>query len=333
MPNVEQAAAAFNADCTTNTARGSRYELKGERFVVSIKDAAYPSLLKGIQDPPQYIYGIGNLEALRSGVAIVGARKASPYGLSCTELFARQAALRGLTIISGGAFGCDQAAHSAAIAAGAPTIVVFGGGADVVYPKRGFALFQKIIDAGGAIISEHVWQTPALPAFFVRRNRIIAGLSRLLLIVEAGLPSGTFTTADFALRSGRDVCAVPGSISSPNSRGSNQLIHDGATPIIDQESFDSALDLAFTGEPLSMQEPNSHDEDLAQGVALDNPKDKLIVALAAQPMSAEELATSFSVATPKLLVTLSQLELQGAIKRGYDGRYQVCPRYKSVPKT
>ena len=304
------------------------YELKGNRFVISIKDAAYPSILKDIQDPPQYIYGIGNSEALRPGVAVVGARRASPYGLSCAELFARQAALRGLTIISGGAFGCDQAAHSAAIKAACPTIVVFGGGADVVYPKRGFGLFQKIIDSGGAIISEHAWQTPPLPAFFVQRNRIIAGLSRLLLIVEAGLPSGTFTTADFALKSGREVCAVPGSISSPNSRGSNQLIYDGAIPIIDEETFDSALDAAFTGEPLIMQEPNAHTQDLAQAIVNSNPKDKLIAALAAQPMSAEELADSFSESTPKLLATLSQLELQGAVQRGYDGRYQVCPRYR-----
>ena len=325
--NTNNKKASESAESKTVSRTSARYELKGERFVLSMQDSAYPQLLKDIASPPKYIYGIGNMQALSPGVAIVGARKATPYGLACTKLFAKQAALRGLSIISGGAFGCDQAAHEAALSVGAQTVVVFGGAADVVYPKRGFALFQKIIDSGGVIISEHTWQTHPLPAFFVQRNRIIAGLSRLLLIVEAGLPSGTFTTADFAIKAGRDVCAVPGSISSPNSKGSNKLIFDGASPVIDEESFDSALDMAFEGAPLSMQEPNDHYENLAQSVALSNPKNKLIAALAAQPLSIEELACAFSQSASKLLVTLSQLELEGVVQRGYDGRYQVCPRY------
>ena len=212
----------------------------------------YPDILEGIASPPERIYGIGDPKALVPGVAIIGIRKATPYGISCTKLFSEQAALHNLTIISHGAHGCDQAAHEAALAVGAPSVVVFGGGPDVVYPKSNFDLFQQIVDAGGAVISEHKFGIAPLPAYFVQRNRIIAGLSRLLLVVEASLPSGIFTTADFALKAGCHVCAVPGSITSSASRGSNKLIHDGATPIVDCETFTTALDLAFTDVPFDM---------------------------------------------------------------------------------
>ena len=299
--------------------------LVGPRFVLHRGQPGYPDILESIASPPKYIYGIGNPEALVPGVAVVGARKATPYGISCAKLFSEQAALRNLTIVSGGARGCDQAAHEAALAVGAPTVVVFGGAADVVYPKSGLALFRRVIDTGGAVISEHAFGEPPLPAYFVQRNRIIAGLSRLLLIVEAGLPSGTFTTADFALKAGRDVCVVPGSIASASSRGSNRLIHDGATPVVDCETFATALDLAFAGAPLSML-PVPEGRREAVGSAADAaPKDTLLAALAAQPLSLDELFQVFPGAPGKLAGRISALELAGAVARGRDGRYQVCP--------
>lgn len=329
--------------------------LRGRRFSVERGSALYPEMLEDMPQPPACLHGIGNPELLRSAcVAVVGARKATPYGLACTELFAGQAACRNATIVSGGALGCDQAAHRAALAHGAPTVVVFGGGVDEVYPKRGFALFQEILDAGGAIVSEHADDEPPLPAYFVRRNRIIAGLARLLLIVEAGLPSGTFTTADFALKAGREVCAVPGAISSPNSRGSNRLIYDGASPVVDHETFASALDLAFADAPLSLLAPGPESfgaassaadaaedgrsggggrakgggrgESGAGGAGKKGAAERLIAALAAQPLSAAEVAEAMSWPVQRATREISALELSGCLERGRDGRYQVCPR-------
>ena len=340
--------------------------LRGKRFSVERGSALYPEMLEDMPQPPERLYGIGNPELLRSAcVAVVGARKATPYGISCTELFAGQAAQRNATIVSGGALGCDQAAHRAALVHGAPTVVVFGGGVDEVYPKRGFALFQEILDAGGAIVSEHADDEPPLPAYFVRRNRIIAGLARLLLIVEAGLPSGTFTTADFALKAGREVCAVPGAISSPNSRGSNRLIYDGASPVVDHETFASVLDLAFADAPLSLFSPGPESFGAASSAADDaeggrgrgrgcgdaaargrsnagvagkagvggagkaskaGAAQRLVAALAAQPLSAAEVAEAMSWPVQRAMREISALELSGCLERGRDGRYQVCPR-------
>lgn len=298
--------------------------VRGPRFEIDVRSEEYPAILRDTPDPPERLFGIGNPGALQPGVAVIGSRKASPYGLACAELFSRRIAQRGITIVSGGALGCDQKAHAMAVEADTPTVVVFGSAPDVTYPKRGAALFQRIVDAGGAIVSEQPWGTQPLPGMFVRRNRVIAGLAALTLIVEAGLPSGTFSTADAALRANRDVAAVPGSISSPNSRGTNQLISQGAYCVTDSESLDSAIDLAWehclyallpeATEPSRGREAHS----LIEG-------DAMLRALAAEPISAQELAAYFNFSAHEIALRLSQYELEGVIQRGRDGRYQLCP--------
>ena len=300
-------------------------ELEGPRFEIDIKSQEYPPILKDIPDPPSRIYGIGNPEALQPGVAIIGARKASPYGLSCTEFFARQVAKRGITIISGGARGCDQTAHRMAVEEGSPTVVVFGSGANVVYPKRGHALFDRVIEQGGAVISENPWGMPPLPALFAKRNRIIAGLAALVLISEAGLPSGTFSTADAALQSSRDVAVVPGAISSPNSRGSNYLLSQGAYAVTDLESLDMAIDLSFAHNTYALLMGRAQGDAIRREDELVE-DDPILRALAAEPLSAQELAAYFELSPGQLSQQLAQYELQGLVQRGYDGRYQMCPR-------
>lgn len=141
---------------------------------------------------------------------MVGARKATPYGIGAAKRFARLAAQRGIAVISGGARGCDAAAHEAALSEGAPTVAFLGGGCDVPYPREHAGLIERIALSGGAVVSEHAWDAPALPQQFRTRNRLIAGLARATLLVRAGLPSGTFSTADEALAAGRDVLVVPG---------------------------------------------------------------------------------------------------------------------------
>lgn len=215
--------------------------LQGARHVIDVASTAFPVALKVIPNPPEKLYVIGNPNALEPGLAVIGARKATPYGVSCARRFARLAAEKGVPIISGGARGCDSEAHFAALKAHGSTVVFLGGGCDCVYPPEHFGLFQKVIDAGGAIVSEHPWGFPPRPYTFRARNRLIAGLADAVLIVEAGLPSGTFSTADEALAAGKDVLVVPGAITSESSYGSNRLLYQGATPIIDDESFEDAL--------------------------------------------------------------------------------------------
>lgn len=252
--------------------------LVGNRFELHFGEEGYPEQLVGIPDPPKVLYGIGNPAALLPGLAVVGARKATPYGVGCARRFARLAAEKGVIIISGGARGCDSEAHRAALDAGSITVAFLGGGCDRVYPPEHEGLFQRVIDAGGAIVSEYPWQTPPLPYMFRARNRLIAGLAAVVLIVEAGLPSGTFSTADEALEAGREVLVVPGSITSAMSRGANQLLFQGASPVIDDESFEEAL---FRSCGM-LQRPGAK-ESLAVEVH------PIIAAIQAQPTSTDEL--------------------------------------------
>ena len=201
--------------------------MNGERFVLTLGSPEYPEQLAETPDPPRMLYGIGDPGALVAGLAVVGARRATPYGLRATRLLAGWAASKGVTVISGAAIGCDSEAHRAALDAPGATVAVLGCGPDVDYPRRSAAMLATI-RAGFAVVSECPFGQQPLRFAFARRNRIIAGLASAVLVVEAGLPSGTFSTADAALEAGRDVMAVPGSIFSPESRGSNRLIRQGA---------------------------------------------------------------------------------------------------------
>ncbi|MBR5260021.1 MAG: DNA-processing protein DprA [Eggerthellaceae bacterium] len=215
--------------------------IDGPRYELDIDDARYPASLRTISRPPKRLYVLGDLESLEEGLAVVGARRATPYGIGCAKRFAGMAASRGITIVSGGARGCDAAAHEAALTCGGKTVAVLGGGIDKPYPAEHKDLFRRIVGGGGVLLSEHDWNVPPLPYAFRERNRIISGLSRATLIVEAGLPSGTFSTADAALSQGREVLVVPGAITSKNSRGANRLLYQGAHPVVDDESFEDAL--------------------------------------------------------------------------------------------
>ena len=220
--------------------------LAGARSELLPGSPLFPAGLLEIEEPVKRLYCIGDVRVLGSpALAIVGARKATPYGLSCAHRFARRAAQAGITVVSGGAIGCDQAAHRGALEGGGKTIVVLGCGADVVYPARAYSLFEEVLATGGAVVTEAPWGSPPSKWGFRRRNRIIAALAHSTLIVEAGLPSGTFSTADATLAQGKDVLVVPGSIDSMESRGSNRLLLQGAMPVIDLDSFDDALSIIF----------------------------------------------------------------------------------------
>lgn len=302
--------------------------IEGARFEVDIESKDYPEALLESRNPPKRLYVVGSLEAIASGLAIVGARKATPYGIGCAGRFSRIAAKRGITIISGGALGCDSAAHSGAIEEGGKTVAFLGGGIDELYPKRNLPLFQRIVDSGGAVVSEHEWGVPPLRYMFRERNRLIAGLAKATLIVEAGLPSGTFSTADEALSCGHDVLAVPGAITSATSRGANRLIYQGATPIIDDDSFQDQITAIFGLPPFELTGGTDAQSAFDDGCA----GSKLAAALSSTPMTLDEMISIIEgredVESPLsyLMVWIANMERKGVVSKYPDGRYGVTMR-------
>ncbi len=189
----------------------------------------YPALLKEIYDPPEMLFVKGRLlPMLRLPIAVIGARHCSDYGRETARTFSRELADAGACIVSGMAYGIDCAAAAGALQSESeyPTIAVLGCGVDVVYPKSAAKEYKGIVERG-AVVSEFLPGTPPLPSHFPRRNRLISGLSRGTLVVEAGERSGASITVDFALEQGRDVFAVPGRISDAQSAGTNRYIRDG----------------------------------------------------------------------------------------------------------
>lgn len=279
--------------------------MSANRFVLHLGGRGYPEQLAETPDPPKVLYGIGDPSALAPGLAVVGSRRATPYGLRCARLLAGWAASRNVTIISGAAIGCDREAHTAALDAGGRTVAVLGSGPDVDYPQRSKHLLE-VMREGHAVVSEYPFGQPPLRFAFVRRNRIIAGLACAVLVVEAGLPSGTFSTADAALEAGRDVLAVPGSIFAPESRGSNRLIRQGATAITEVSDLADALGVPCLTQPVR-----------------DSERGTVLRAITADPMRPDDLARALGIDIVQTARTLGALEARGLIARYADGRYGV----------
>ena len=215
--------------------------LNGPRWELELGGEGYPQSLVELQNPPEVLRGIGDREVLSGPcLAVIGARRATPYGIAAAELAGRVAAECGVTVVSGGAMGCDYAAGMAAAAAGGRTIVVAGTGADVPYPASSTPVFQAAVDSGAVVSLERWGQTPRRYAF-PRRNAVVAALCKVLVITEAGQVSGTMSTADAALELGRTLYAIPGSIFSPNSSGTNRLAAEGARIIPDEASLELAI--------------------------------------------------------------------------------------------
>lgn len=298
-------------------------KLQGKRTVVDRRSRCFPESFKEIAKPPKKLRVVGDPEALVEGLAIVGARKATPYGLSCAKHFGELCAKNDVTVISGGALGCDSASQMACVDAGGKTIA-FVASIDDVYPARNFDLFQRIINSGGAIVSENDWSVKNLPWMFRERNRLIAALAKATLICEAGIPSGTFSTADEAISANRDVLVIPGAITSKNSHGSNRLIYQGATPIIDDETFLDELHALFGCLRCKQISSNVLQENLSS-------EDKtMLEALNSSSLSVDELmfvARSFTRDENLLAWTMTwvaKAKAAGWIAQYNDGTYGPC---------
>ena len=212
------------------------YMLKNNIDIINIFENDYPQLLKYIYDPPISLYIKGNKSILNNkNMAIIGCRECTEYGKKASKYFAYNLSLKGINIVSGLAKGIDSYAHIGNLSTGkindkkiGKTIAVVGNGLDTIYPKENFELANRIIEKGGAVISEYPCGTKPDKMNFPARNRIISGICSGVIVVEAKEKSGTLITVDFALEQGRDVFVVPGNINSINSVGTNELIKQGA---------------------------------------------------------------------------------------------------------
>ena len=221
--------------------KGSQMNIKinpNKIKVISIEDKNYPKKLRYIYDPPKVLYVLGDETILNKvSIAIIGCRECSEYGKQVSYQFAQRLAGQDIIVVSGLAKGVDTYAHQGTISIKKKTIAVLGCGLDIIYPVENQDLYRKIVENGGAIVSEYPLGTKPLRGNFPKRNRIISGLSDGVLVVEAKRRSGTLITVEHALEQGKDVYAVPGSIFSYYSEGTNELIKQGAIPVTCIEDF------------------------------------------------------------------------------------------------
>jgi DNA processing protein len=275
----------------------------GLRATLALGDPAYPPALLETADPPLLLYAQGHLRRLQGpSLAIVGSRNPTRQGVDSARAFAEHLSRSGLTIVSGLALGIDAAAHEGALDGPASTVAIVGTGLDQVYPRRNSKLAQRIVEQG-LILSEFSLGTPPLPANFPVRNRIIAGLTRGTLVVEAALQSGSLITARLATEAGRDVYAIPGSIHSPQSRGCHVLIKQGAKLV------DSAQDIL---EDLRLVNPTTPAIAAAAAPPVSDP---LLDALGYDPVALEALVARTGWSAAQLNTKLLELELDGQVAR------------------
>ncbi|QEK13625.1 DNA-protecting protein DprA [Crassaminicella thermophila] len=272
--------------------------------ILDREDKEYPENLKHIYDPPFILFKKGNiLSRDMNAIAIVGARKASAYGKYVAYKFASDLAKKGITVVSGMAYGIDTMAHKGALENGGRTIAILGCGLDICYPKSNHNLMKEI-EKNGAILSEYGVGTKPLPINFPARNRIISGISKGVIVIEANINSGSLITAEFALDQGREVFAVPGNINSSLSMGTNKLIQDGAKLVTD---IDDVL------EELNMKVDEDNNKELIQLSDTESEVYKAI--LANQPIHIELLFKELRWNISNISSIITILQLKGLVEQ------------------
>jgi DNA processing protein len=290
---------SLKPDAIVATARG-----KG-MAVIAMRDPSFPLLLRTIPDPPSALFVRGRLDDAPA-VAIVGSRRATPYGRAAAEQLAADLALAGITVVSGLARGIDGAAHRAAIEGGGRTVAVLGCGVDVVYPREHRQLADAVV-AHGALVSEFAPGTPPLPGHFPRRNRVISGLALGVVVVEGSEDSGALVTVDYALDQGREVFAVPGSIFSLHSRAPHSLLRQGAHVAETVADIQRELGLAIAA--------SGRDESAgARRSEGDSGETRLLEALEGGPASFDELVDATALPAARVVSLVTVLEVRGLVQ-------------------
>jgi DNA processing protein len=335
---TELEGAGLPAPAAQSIALGKSLELAAEEFdhtrelgasIIVPGDAEYPKRLLEIYDPPLVLYMKGDAQLIdKDGIAVVGTRHPTPYGMGMAERLACDLAARGLVIFSGMARGIDTAAHRGALNAHGPTVAIWGTGIDEVYPKDNRKIAEQILASGGAIITEFPLGTFPAPQNFPIRNRIISGISIGVLVVEAGEYSGTRVTSRCALEQGREVFAVPGNVTNKLSWGPNTLIKQGAALVATWEDVWEALPADIR---LALSPPQQSESQAAAPASLFeaaelSPAEKKIFALLRSDESTHidqlvERLTSF-LSSSEIFSALFELELSGRIRQ-LPGKYYV----------
>ena len=293
---------------TTSTPQQELEKLERLRIrVITWKDKAYPPLLREIDDSPPVLYTYGKLtEVDQFALAVVGTRNSTTYGRQVTERIVGDLVKGQVTIVSGLALGIDTIAHTAALDGGGRTIAVLACGLDIIYPSTNRGLARRMVESGqGVLVTEYPLGVQPEGGNFPARNRIISGLSLGVLVTEAPEPSGALITANFALKHGREVFAVPGSILSSRSMGVNKLIQDGARPVMDVNDILEALNLFLVPQHVEMQ-----------AVLPDNDEERaLLKLLSHEPSHIDELIRESELSANVVSSTLTMMELKGMIRQ------------------
>ena len=299
----EFVSARINIDPDSLMARVAKENIK----ILTLSDNIYPKLLSEIYDPPPLLFYLGEVKPDDGfAISVVGARKYTHYGQQVTEKIVYDLAKNGITIVSGLALGIDALAHATTLEAGGRTVAVLGSGIDrfSIYPADNRYLAEKIVTGGGLVISEFPLGTAPLKFNFPQRNRIISGLSRGTLVIEAGIKSGSLITAGFALDQNREVFAVPGNIFSDNSAGTNELIKKGAKPVTSATEIMEALDLANITSYIN-----------SKTIITESREEEVILSfLSHEPIHVDELIRLSDLNVSQINGTLVLMEMKGMIK-------------------
>ena len=314
----------LEADNSQAVAAARQWAQASDQHIVTLADTAYPRALLDIADPPTLIYVRGRLDLLqRPALAIVGSRNPTPQGIKNAENFSAALAQSGLIIVSGLALGIDTAAHLAALSVQGDTIAVIGIGIDRIYPARNLDLARRIVKQG-CIISEFPLGTPAVAHNFPRRNRLISGLARGVLVVEAAAESGSLITARLAGEQGKEVFSIPGSIHSPQARGCHKLIKQGAKLVETVQDILEELDWhdQRSEKGQASASPLPTPSVTATGQETQTDADELLTLIGFDPCSIDELAARSGLSIEILSQRLLQLELDGHLANLPGGRFQ-----------
>lgn len=295
--------------------------------LVALDDPEYPPLLRELRDAPLYLIAKGTCLLAGPAVAIVGARRATSYGLEIARRLAEGLAYAGVTVVSGLARGIDGAAHEGALAARGCTIAVLGSGIDVIYPREHVGLAERVAETG-VLLSERPLGTAPLAAHFPARNRILAGMTQGTVVIEAAERSGSLITARLANESGREVFAVPGRIDSPLSFGAHLLIREGATLVRGVEDVLEQIAPALRARVLA----TGAGAMVAGGAAqdADSANERILELLAGGAVSVDQLIRSSGRTAPEILASVLDLELRGAVRQLPGRQLQLTGRFAGL---
>ncbi len=301
-------------DWATRVDRGLELGARLGMRVMTWSDPGYPGDLLRLADPPPVLFLRGRTELLAGGgVAVVGSRRCTTRAKDLSRRIGEALSVRGIPVVSGMALGVDAAAHAGALDGGGPTIAVVGRGADAPYPPSHGRLFRRILHEG-LVVSEFLPGTPPLPHHFPRRNRVMAGLARAVVVVEAGRRSGALITVEHALDLGRDVWAVPGPIDTPACDGSNRLLSEGAVPLVSVRGFVRELTGA-DGVGAGPVAGASEEGAASRGEPWAEPERRLLRSLQGGPLHVDQLAERAGLEVPTAMALLVHLELRGAVEQ------------------